>query len=260
MLIDWFTVSAQIANFLILVWLLKRYLYKPILGAIDAREKRIASELQHAEAVKVEAEKEKEEFLKKNDEFDQKKVALFGQAETEAKSAKQRLLEDARREYESLRTKLREALKGEQAGLSRELIRRTQSEVFAITRKTLTDLASETLEERIVDAFVLRLGALNEDAKKQLASPGPALVQSAFELPQALRTEIETSLKATLNKETKIRFETAPDLISGIELTVGGNKVAWSIADYLASLERSVAEALNTADGKSKQGIEKNAL
>jgi F-type H+-transporting ATPase subunit b len=44
MLIDWFTVGAQALNFLILVWLLKRFLYKPILDAIDAREKRIAAD------------------------------------------------------------------------------------------------------------------------------------------------------------------------------------------------------------------------
>ena len=37
MLIDWFTVGAQALNFIILVWLLKRFLYKPILDAIDAR-------------------------------------------------------------------------------------------------------------------------------------------------------------------------------------------------------------------------------
>ena len=43
MLIDWFTVGAQALNFLILVWLMKRFLYKPILHAIDAREKRIAT-------------------------------------------------------------------------------------------------------------------------------------------------------------------------------------------------------------------------
>ena len=50
MLIDWFTVGAQAVNFIILVWLLKRFLYKPILNAIDAREKRIATELAAAGA------------------------------------------------------------------------------------------------------------------------------------------------------------------------------------------------------------------
>ena len=57
MLIDWFTVGAQTLNFLILVWLLKRFLYKPILNAIDAREKRIAAELADADVKKAEAEK-----------------------------------------------------------------------------------------------------------------------------------------------------------------------------------------------------------
>jgi F-type H+-transporting ATPase subunit b len=55
MLIDWFTVSAQVVNFLILVWLLKRFLYRPILNAIDAREKRIATELADADAKRAEA-------------------------------------------------------------------------------------------------------------------------------------------------------------------------------------------------------------
>ena len=35
MLIDWFTVAAQVVNFLVLMWLLKRFLYKPIVYAID---------------------------------------------------------------------------------------------------------------------------------------------------------------------------------------------------------------------------------
>ena len=64
MLIDWFTVGAQVLNFLILVWLLKHFLYKPILNAIDAREKRIASELADADAKKTEAQKERDDFRK----------------------------------------------------------------------------------------------------------------------------------------------------------------------------------------------------
>ena len=62
MLIDWFTVGAQALNFIILVWLLKRFLYKPILNAVDAREKRIAAELADANAKKAEAQKERDEF------------------------------------------------------------------------------------------------------------------------------------------------------------------------------------------------------
>ncbi len=59
MLIDWFTVAAQVINFLVLVWLLKRFLYQPIIDAIDAREKRIAAELADADAKKAEARQER---------------------------------------------------------------------------------------------------------------------------------------------------------------------------------------------------------
>ena len=86
MLIDWFTVGAQALNFLILVWLLKRFLYKPILNAIDAREKRIAAELADADAKKAEAQKERDEFQHKNEEFDQQRAALLSKATDEAKA------------------------------------------------------------------------------------------------------------------------------------------------------------------------------
>lgn len=65
MLIDWFTVIAQVVNFLILVWLLKRFLYQPILNAIDAREQRVATELADADAKMNEAAKQRNEFQKK---------------------------------------------------------------------------------------------------------------------------------------------------------------------------------------------------
>ena len=75
MLFDGFTVAAQTLNFLVLVWLMKRFLYKPILDAIDAREKRIALALADAAAKKTEAQQERDEFQKKNEVFDQARDA-----------------------------------------------------------------------------------------------------------------------------------------------------------------------------------------
>ena len=103
MLIDWFTVGAQVLNFLILVWLLKHFLYKPILNAIDAREKRIAAELADADAKKTEAQKERDDFQNKNKVFDEQRSALLGKAADEAKVERERLLDEARKAAESLR-------------------------------------------------------------------------------------------------------------------------------------------------------------
>src|ERR1700678_322607 len=114
MLIDWFTVGAQALNFLILVWLMKRFLFKPILNALDAREQRIAAELADADAKKAEARKDRDEFQRKNTEFDQQRAALLSKATDEANAQRQRLLDEARKDADSLRAKRQEALRMEQ--------------------------------------------------------------------------------------------------------------------------------------------------
>jgi F-type H+-transporting ATPase subunit b len=270
MLIDWFTVGAQALNFLILVWLMKRFLYKPILHAIDAREQRIARELADAAAQKTEVEKERETFREKNEAFDRQHAALLSQATKEAQAERQRLLDEARQAADVLRAKRQDALEREQQILNDEIIRRTREEVFAIARKTLTDLAGESLEERMGEMFRRRLRELDGEAREGLAmvlksSSDPVLVRSAFEMPSEQRAAIQQALNETFSADPstplragiQVRFETAPDVISGIELTANGRKIAWSIADYLSSLEKSVAELMKKpSKPQTKPGAE----
>ena len=249
MLIDWFTVGAQALNFLILVWLMKRFLYKPILHAIDEREKRIAEELADADAKKAEAQKERDEFQHKNQEFDQQRAALLSQATDEAKAERQRLLNEARKAADALSAKRMETLRNDAQNLNQAISRRTQQEVFAIARKALTDLATTSLEERLGEVFTRRLREMDGPAKAGFAealktASDPAIVRSAFDLPAEQRVAIQNALNETFSAEIHVRFETAPDLVSGIELSANGRKIAWSIADYLVSLERTVGDLL----------------
>jgi F-type H+-transporting ATPase subunit b len=253
MLIDWFTVGAQALNFLILVWLMKRFLYKPILHAIDEREKRIATELANADKKRAEAQKESDEFKQKNEELDQQRAALLSKAAAGAKAEGQRLLDEARKAAAALSTKRQEQLRNEEHNLHQAISRRTQQEVFAIARKVLTDLAATSLEERLGEVFTSRLREMDGQAKAGFAealktASDPALVRSAFDLPAEQRAAIQNALNETFSAEIHVRFETAPDLISGIELATNGQKVAWSIADYLASLEKGVDELLKEKD------------
>ncbi len=210
MLIDWFTVGAQVINFLVLVWLLKRFLYRPILDAIDAREQRIAAELADADAKRAEARQERETFQHKNKSSTQQRAALFAHAMDEAKSERQRLLDEARQAADALRDKRQEALRQEADQLNQALLSRTQREVFAIARKTLTDLAGASLEERLVAVFIERLGAMDGEAQALFAealktTSEPVRVRSAFELPPAQRAVIQ----AALNSVLKLRFRSS---------------------------------------------------
>jgi F-type H+-transporting ATPase subunit b len=250
MLIDWFTIGAQTLNFLILVWLMKRFLYKPILQAIDAREKRIATELADADAKKAEAQKERDEFQRKNEEFDHQRAALMSKATDEVKTERQRLLDQVRKDSDALRAKRLDSLKHEQLALNQEIIRWTQKEVFAIARKTLADLAATSLEARMSEMFIQRLRALTGATKEQLAtalrtSTQPARVRSADDLPPEQRAVMQKAINETFSADIHLQFETVPELVSGIELIANGQKVAWSIAEYLAALEKSAGELLH---------------
>ncbi|MBN1866218.1 F0F1 ATP synthase subunit delta [Candidatus Sumerlaeota bacterium] len=253
MLIDWFTVGAQTLNFLILVWLMKRFLYKPILHAIDAREKRIAAEIANADAKKAEADKARDEFQHKNEEFDQQRAALLSKATDEANAVRQQLLADAQQAADALSAKRQESLRADAHNLNQAIGRRTQQEVFAIARKALSDLATTSLEERLGEVFTRRLREMDGATKASLAealktTSDPAVVRSAFDLPTEQRAAIQNAINETFSVESRVRFVTEPDLIGGIELAANGQKVAWSIADYLASLQKGVEELLKEKD------------
>ena len=245
MLIDWFTVAAQVVNFLLLVWLLKRFLYKPVLAAIDEREKRIATQIQDAEKKKAEAVKEQADFSHKSDEFERQRAGLLLETTNSGKIERDKLLEKARADSEELRSKLKKTVHEELDNLNGKIGTLAVEEVFSIARKTLAELADVNLDDRMTDVFVHRLHDMNgkqiEELKASLdSSKGPVLVRTAFDLGSPQKTTIEAGIKAVLGEGAGIEYETRRGLISGIELIVNGQKIAWSIADYLTSLTHSV--------------------
>jgi F-type H+-transporting ATPase subunit b len=242
--IDWFTVVAQIVNFLILVWLLKRFLYKPILDAIDAREKRIADQLTKANASKEEAQKQRDDFERKIAIFDQEQTALMKKATEAAQAERSRLLEVARKEADALTAKRRDAFEAEKQGLREAITRRTQQEVFSLARKTMQDLASVGLEKQMCDVLIERVRSLDEKVISELIASTQTTTQStrvrsAFDLPSEQRSQIQAALNESLNADVQIQFETDPSLINGIDLSVNGKKLAWSVKEYLDTLGTS---------------------
>ena len=250
MLIDWFTVVAQAINFLILVWLLKRFLYKPILDAIDAREQRIAKALAEAEEKKNAAQKQRDEFERKNQQFNDERDTLMHQMKDEVNVKRQKLLDDAHQSADAVSAKRLEALQREQKTFADEIARQVQAQVFSISRKTLQDMADTGLEERITKVFTRLLHEMNGNARQELAealtkSSEPVRVRSAFDLPEDQQNTIRHAINKIFAADILVRFEVVPDVIGGIELTASGRKIAWSIDEYLTLLQKGIADLTN---------------
>lgn len=249
--IDWFTIGAQILNFLVLVWLLKRFLYQPVLDAIDQREQRIAKALREAAESKTQAASERAELQAKGEAFDAQRAELLAKAVAEAADERQRLSVAARAAVDDLKQQQSAALARDAKTLSAEIRRRAEAEVFDIARKALADMADVALEERMTGLFIARFAALQGAEKSAVAnlltsSSEPAVIRSAFALSKQQQAAIVSAIKAVFDVMSNPHFEVAPDLVSGIELVGGGQKLAWSLSDYLKTLEKSVAGLLSS--------------
>ena len=250
MQIDWFTVIAQLLNFLVLVWLLKRFLFKPIQHAIDERERKITSQLRDAEDKVRDAIIEQEEFRKKNELFDQEKKGLMDKVIAETNEEREILLDKIRTEATDLQSNLEKALNEIQENLNSEIEQKIQLEVFHIAGKALGDLASQSLEKESVNVFLKRVDNLQKEEKVKfieaftpgIGEPNLIKVQSAFDLPKDKQTEIKKRVNEVLGINAKYQFKISPGLVCGIELTSNGYKLGWSFSEYLNSFKKSISE------------------
>jgi len=253
MLIDWFTVAAQALNFLILVWLLKRFLYKPILNAIDSREKKIAAELLKAQTNMSESQKEKEEYQSKNKQLEETRAALLTKAHGEAKTEYDKLMVNAHKAIDDYSAQCREALDAELVALNNSLSALIQKQVFTIARKALTELSTSCLEENICGVFLQRLDKMDEKSKGTLieainSEPASVVLRSAFAIEASRRQSIQDALNKLSNREVGIRFEVSPELLAGIELQAKGQCLGWSFEDYISSLEKNLQQLIHSED------------
>ena len=241
--INWFTVIAQIVNFLILVWLLKRFLYKTVLNAIDEREKKIASQLSDAARNKAEAKKEQEDFRQKNEDFDKERTLKMNNAREEVDFEKQRLFEEVRAESAAMRSKYAALLKQQEQDASETVKRKTKDAVFEIAGKTLADLANADLEEQVVQVFIKKIKALDDEhiAKLKTAlidSHRPISVKSAFELSASSKQELEKVIATISGQHVDFEYLKDQALVSGIEINAGSYQLSWHIASYLEALKK----------------------
>ena len=243
--IDFFTLGAQIINFLVLVLLLRHFLYRRVVKAMDEREARIDSRLKEAQERKKEAEQEAESYRKKNQELLDRDEELLAKAREEADIWRKKLEENARIEVEENKARWYEAVERQKEAFLIDLRRRAGEQTYIIVRRVLKDLANDDLERQIINTFIKLLANLEDDEKEAIkAFDQGIIIRSAFEIPEIMRRMVEETVRDQIGNDSSIRFETAPDLICGIELHARDRQITWSLASYLDALEEDISRAL----------------
>jgi F-type H+-transporting ATPase subunit b len=246
MLLNWFTIAAQIVNFLLLVWLLKRFLYSRIIAAINNRENKIAAALSEAAAKEREAAEQLALYQGKLADFEKQRDDLLAQARLEAEKQHAELVEKARGYARSLESAWREDLEQQRTAFLLDLRNRAAAEILAIARRTVADLASLDVQQCAVQTFLGKFRSLDRATCKRLGS-NDLLIRSAFELPDETRAEIQRVIEGRLETSVCLRFEHVPEMGLGVEVRGNGTRIAWNSENYLEALERDLAETFATA-------------
>lgn len=214
---DTFTLAAQVLNFLVLVALLRRFLYGPILRVMEERERRLERVRAEGEAALVEARRLADEAVAEARRLDEARAAMLAQAERDAAEHRHRLLDSARREVAEREREWKEDLRRSQDSALRELRPRLAAALENACRRALEDLAGVDLEDRMALRLAERL------------PPGAIEVTSSRPLGEAAEARLSQG-------RTVLRFQTRAGP-PGVTVRVGGEEFSWTLDSYLEALE-----------------------
>jgi F-type H+-transporting ATPase subunit b len=251
--IDWFTFFAEIINFLVLMVLLKRFLYGPIFKVMEQRERKIAANLQEAAEKTQQAQQEADLYRQKQQELEEQREAMFSQMKAEVAQVREDLIKNARAEVDATQARWNQALQQEKDLFVQQMRLQISQQICATARSALMDLANTDLEEHIIQVFMNRLQTLDAEQREMLCrsvTSNEVVVSSAFDIPNAMRTRIEKVVWEQIAHDTNVQFETLSEIICGIELRTDSYKLSWSVESYLATLEESLSRVIEEELGK----------
>ncbi len=248
MLINWFTVFAQILNFVILLGLLRWLLYKPILQVMAKRQAQLAEQWQTATDLQAQAHQALEQYHQEQQSLQAQRASFLAEARAAADEERQRQLLTLRQDIQAQREAWEADLYQEQRAFFHTLRQQVTQQVVAIARQALRDLADVSLEQQMVARFCEQLKHLSPTQRQQIHNsetpPEAVFIRTTFPVDAAHQAQIKQSLATTLNLEgIPIHFVTVPELGCGIEMKLAGQAILWGLDPYLDQLEQTLAIA-----------------
>lgn len=246
MQIDWVTTAAQVVNFLVLVLLLKQFLYGPIVRAMDQREKDITRRYEDIRSKMQTVEQQEAYYQAKLCDLEDTRGERLSALQAEIDQERAALLDKARADVKRLTHSWKTDLEREKAAFLTQARQAAASQSLVLARKALQDLADVDLEQRMAEQLVERIRNLRDDDRHALVRSRDRGVEvtSSHEIPEHLRERIASALSKAIAPDLEVSFVVLPHSGWGISLVAEGLRLEWSIEAYLAEFEQALAGAL----------------
>lgn len=249
MAIDWFTVGAQMINFLILIWLLKKFLYRPIIKAMASREQGLVDRLHRVETQMSEAEQLKKRYEASLEQLASDKDNILAEARQQAETDRNQQMQSLNDELQQEKKRFDQEMYQQQQQLGGVINKVIAEKALQLCGKILSGLADQSLEQQIVEHFLQNLAKLLDDEQsvlqQALSQDDVVTIISRFPLDETQRSKIRSRLEQLVPVREMV-FEQDSRLMCGITLEAGGRSWEWNIDRYLAELEVELLKPLGS--------------
>jgi F-type H+-transporting ATPase subunit b len=247
MAVDAFTLIAQVVNFVVLLLLLRQFLFRPIRRVMAERERRIAEEHAEAERARGDAETQAAELRRERAEFEALRRERLAEVQREVERARRQRFAELRAEAEAARAAWHEDLDRQYDEVEAALRRGAAAVMSDALRRGWRELADADLEARALEGFGRRLRGIDDATRSALAgaaASGPVVVTTAFEPTEGQREVLVAAARDALGAPIEPTFELDADLLAGVTLRAGDLRVEWSVRAHVDELERTWREAI----------------
>lgn len=247
--LDWTTFILEIINFLVLVWLLRHFLYRPVMKVVAERRAAIAKTLDEARATQDEAAALKAQYENRLRDWQKEREAARGALRDEIDAERRKRLAQLEDEVAEQRRKEQVLAERREEGLLREARRQAKSLSGSFAAKLLARLADPAIQDRLLAMLVEDLGHLGDDQRQQLAAAqqaagGAVQIVSAFPLDKSQRDTVTGALQKALNINPEYDFREDGALLAGLSIHIGAQRLQANLEEEL----RFFSDSLNDED------------
>ena len=248
MQLDWTTFALEVINFLVLVWLLRRFFYAPVLAVLDARQAKLQAVRDEAAAMHQQAQELQQRYESRLGAWESERLQARSALEQELAAERTRrqaaLAAELAEEQAKQRARDEAALRAREAAAAQQALQQAYAEATAMLQR----LATPQLTAQIASIFSADLASL--DAQQQatlqraLAELDPQQrvdIASAHALDDACQRTLGQDLQAASGRQLQLQFSVMPELIAGLRVGVGQCRLDANLADELAFFRRDHA-------------------
>lgn len=243
MQIDATTFALEIINFLILLWLLRRFFFRPVREAIARRQSAVAATLAQAQAQADAARGLQVQYENRMKDWDRERESARTSLAAELAAERDKQLAALRAALDAERAKQQAVQERRQQEQCRVQETRAAEQGLQLAAQLLERLSGPELDARIAEVVIDDLAALDPEQKARLvdaAQSGASLdICSAHPLPDARYTQLRDALGIHLGTKTHAIRRVDPELLGGLRIALGPWVLQASLADEFAHFRRA---------------------